>query len=167
MANSLPYPIHTIADAVSQVDQGEDPWFALGCFLHDWWCYAADQRQELICVSPSPTTTLEGKRWAAFFAATVEELCLRISFPSPPWTEQQIYMLETPWFFSPKVIQHDRLLVTTPEPFRRRNIFVSESVLDNKYELHYAFGSKPKWSIWSDQDLQNLRASDGVSSQQA
>jgi hypothetical protein len=165
MATSLPYPIHTIADAASQVDQGEDAWFALGCFLHDWWCYAADQRQELICEPPPPATTLEGKRWAAFFAATVEELCLRISFPCPPWTEQQTYRLETPWFSSSEVVQHDWLLATTPEPFRRRNIFFGGSVLDNKYELHHTFGSKPQWSIWSDQDLQNLAASDGVSSQ--
>ncbi len=37
-------PIHTIADAAAQIAQGEDPWFALGNFLHDWWCYAVDVR---------------------------------------------------------------------------------------------------------------------------
>lgn len=124
-----------------------------------------DQRQELICEPPLPAITLEGKRWAAFCAATVEELCLRISFPCPGWTQQQIYRLETPWFFSSEVIQRDRLLATTPEPFRRRNIFVGGSVLDNKYELQHTFGLKPKWSLWSDQDLQNLTASGKVSSQ--
>ena len=64
------------------------------------------------------------------------------------------------------MIPHDRLLAITPEPFRRHNIFVGGSVLDNKYELHHTFGSKPKWSLWSDQDLQNLAGSDEVSSQE-
>ena len=80
MAMPLPYPIHSIRDAVASIDQGEDPWFALGCFLHNWWRYAVDRRQDLINTPPAPTITEDGKRWAAFFAATVEELCARTSF---------------------------------------------------------------------------------------
>jgi hypothetical protein len=156
MAASLPYPIHTIAGVAMQIDQGEDPWFALGCFLHDWWCYAADHRQALISEPLPPVTTSEGKHWVAFCAATVEELCLRTSFSCPDWLYQKEYVLETPWFFSSQVSQRDWLLSTTPEPFRRRNVFVSESVLDNKYELQPTFDAKPRWSIWSDQDLQKL-----------
>jgi hypothetical protein len=74
MATPLPYPIHSIAAAAAQIDQGEDPWFAIGCFLHGWWSYAVNQRQELIGEPPPPITTPDGKRWAAFCAATVEEL---------------------------------------------------------------------------------------------
>jgi hypothetical protein len=83
MAMSLPYSVHTIAGVIAQIDQGEDPWFALGCFLHDWWCYAADYRQELIAEPLPPATTPEGRHWVAFCAATAEELCLRASLPSP------------------------------------------------------------------------------------
>lgn len=82
MATSLPYPIHSMAVAVAQIDQGEDPWFAIGCFLHDWWCYAKNYRQELISEPPLPTSTRDGKRWAAFCAAAFEELCIRTPFPS-------------------------------------------------------------------------------------
>jgi len=160
MATPLPYPIHSIAAAVAQIDQGEDPWFAIGCFLHDWWSYAVDQRQELIGEPPAPTTTPEGKRWAAFCAATVEELCTRTSFPCPAWVHEQNYVLEDPWFLSSQVAQREWLLLTTPEPFRQRNIFVGGSVLDNKYELRSTFDAKPRWTIWSDQDLQHLAASD-------
>lgn len=156
MAASLPYPIHTIAGVTAQIDQGEDPWFALGCFLHDWWRYAVDHRQELICEPLPSVTTIEGIHWAAFCAATVEELCRRTSFPCPPWVHQQAYRLEKPWFSSPGGAQQDWSLATTPEPFQRRNIFVGGSVLDNKYELQHIFNSKPKWTIWSDQDLQKL-----------
>jgi hypothetical protein len=48
------------------------------------------------------------------------------------------------------------------EPFKRRNIFVGGSIVDNKYELQQT--SKPGWSLWSEQDLKNLAASEEVSS---
>jgi hypothetical protein len=156
MATSLPYPVHTIAGVIVQIDQGEDPWFALGCFFHDWWCYAADYRQELIGEPLPPATTSEGEHWVAFCAATVEELCLRAALSSPDWLSQDQYILETPWFLSSPTPQPESLFSATPEPFRRRNVFVSGSVLDNKYELQQTFGSKPRWSLWSDQDLQKL-----------
>src|SRR5512146_1606355 len=127
MATALPYPIHTIADVAAQIDQGEDPWFALGCFLHDWWCYAADQRQDLIGEPLPSVTSEEGRRWAAFCAATVEELCRRTSFLCPSWVYQPIYRLEVPWFSAPEKTQRDWLLATTPEPFQQRNIFVGGS----------------------------------------
>jgi hypothetical protein len=149
-------PIHTIADAATQIYQGEDPWFALGCFLHDWWCYAVDYRQDLIAKPLPIATTPEGKRWAAFCAAIVEELCFRTSVPCPAWTSQQDYSLEQPWFYYPQPSQRDWLLSTTPEPFKRRNIFVGGNVLDNKYELQRQCCTKPRWAIWSDRELQDL-----------
>jgi hypothetical protein len=157
MASALPYPIHTIAGAAARIYQGEDPWFALGCFLHDWWCHTEDVRWDLIAEPPAPATTLEERRWAAFCAATVEELCARTSLTCPAWTNQQDSFLEHPWFYPPQQSQRDWLLSTTPESFKRRNIFVGGSVLDNKYELQHLFGSKPKWAMWSDQELQQDR----------
>jgi len=164
MATPPPYPIHSIADVVARIDQGEDPWFALGCFLHDWWYYAVDHRQDLISEPPAPAATQEGRRWAAFCAAVVEELCSRTSSPCPVWTHRQDYVLERPWFYFPQLSQRDWLLSTTPEPFKRRNIFVGGSVLDNKYELQHTFDTKPRWSIWSDQELQSLVESNEVPS---
>src|SRR6266849_4968509 len=152
--------LHSIAEVASQIYHGEDPWFSLGCFLHDWWCYGVDSRQDLIAEPPTRATTPEERRWAAFCAATVEELCARTSFPCPAWTNQPDYFLEQPWFYYPQPSQRDWLLSTTPGPFKRRNIFVGGSVLDNKYELQSLFGSKPKWAIWSDQELHDLLGSD-------
>jgi hypothetical protein len=159
MTSPLPYPIHTIAEVATQISQGEDPWFALGGFLHDWWCDAKDYRQDLISEPPLSLTTLEGRRWAAVCAAVVEELCSRTGFPYPTWINLQDYTLEDPWFYSSQPSQRDWLLTTTPQTFQRRNIFIGGNVLDNKYELQQIFGSKPKWTIWSDQELQNLSAS--------
>jgi hypothetical protein len=159
MVSPLSYPIHPIANVATQIYQGEDPWFALGCFLHDWWSNAVDYRQDLIAEPLSPIATRAGNRWAAFCAAVVEELCARTGFPCPAWTERPEYFLEQPWYYYSQASQREWLLSTTPEPFKRRNIFVGGSVLDNKYELQHLYGSKPRWTIWSDQELQNLLAS--------
>lgn len=159
MTTPLPYPIHTIAEVAAQIDQGEDPWFALGGFLHDWWCDAKDYRMDLIAEPPAPLTTPEGKRWGALCAAIVEELCSRTSFLCPAWINQPDYRLEQPWFYSSQPSQRDWLLATTPEAFQRRNIFIGGSILDNKYEFRQRFESKPKWDLWSDQELAHLTAS--------
>lgn len=159
MVSPLPYPIHPIANVETQIYQGEDPWFALGCFLHDWWSDAVDYRQDLIAEPPAPVATVEGKRWASFCAAVVEELCARTGFPCPAWTERPEYFLEQPWYYYSQASQRHWLRSTTPVSFKRRNIFVGGSVLDNKYELQHLYGSKPRWTIWSDQELQNLLAS--------
>src|SRR5437764_3002491 len=129
MISQLPYQIHSVAEAATQIYQGENPWYALGRFLHDWWCYAVDHRQDLIAEPPAIGSTLEGKRWAAFCAATVEELCARTSFPCPSWTNRPDYFLAQPWFYYPQLSQRDWLLATTPEPFKRHNVFVGGSVL--------------------------------------
>jgi hypothetical protein len=156
MTSALPYPLHTLTGAAAQIYQGEDPWYALGCFLHDWWCHTDDVRRELIAEPPAPATTPEERRWAAFCAATVEELCARTSLACPAWINQSDYFLEQPWFYYPQLSQRDWLLSTTPASFQRRNIFVGGSVLDNKYELHHLSGSRPKWAMWSDQELESL-----------
>jgi hypothetical protein len=77
---------------------------------------------------------VEGKRWAAFCAATVEELCNRTSFPCPSWVHQPSYILEKTWFSAPEMVQ-ECLVATTPEPFLRRHIFTAGSMFDNQYEL--------------------------------
>ena len=155
MASPYPYPIHPIADAAAQIAQGEDPWYALGNFLHDWWCYAIDARAELITEPLILGTTLKEKRWAAFCAATVEELCIRTGFSCPEWTSKQDYVLEQPWFYDSQPSHREWLLSTTLEPFKRHNVFVGGNVLDNKYELRQ-FETKPRWEVLSDEFLQKL-----------
>ena len=154
-ASPYPYHIHSIAEVAESIYQGEEPWFALGNFLHDWWWYAVDARADIITEPPILGTTLEEKRWAAFCAATVEELCIRTGFPLPAWTSKLDYVLEQPWFYYPQPSQREWLLTTTPEPFKRHNVFVGRSVLDNKYELRQ-FESKLRWEVLSDEFLQKL-----------
>lgn len=156
MITSLhPYPTHSIANAARQIHQGEDPWVAIGCFLHDWWCHTGNERWNLITEPPTPATRLDTQRWVVLCAAIVEELCLRTSLAPPQWTNQQDYFLRDPWFYYPQSSQREWLLLTTPETFKRRNIFIGGSVLDNKYELKSLFGSPSQQIVWSALELQN------------
>ncbi|GHO44844.1 hypothetical protein [Ktedonospora formicarum] len=153
-SSALPYPIHPIADVVGCIDEGEDPWLALGDFLHDWWCYAVEKRRELIMEPPAVAVTLEGRRWAALCAAVVEELCRRTAFPCPEWINEQDYFLAQPWYYYPDQAERAWLLSTTPEPFKRRNVFVGGTVLDNKYELKQMFDITPiqRRNVWTPQE---------------
>jgi hypothetical protein len=157
VTSSFPYPIHPMASATQQIYQGEDPWFALGCFLHDWWCHNDNERLEFISEPLPSATTPEEKKWAAFCAAVVEELCIRASLASPAWTNQQEYFLAEPWFYDSQPELREWQLTTTPEPFKRRNIFVGSNILDNKYELKKQFKARPAWMIWSEEELQKYR----------
>ena len=153
----LPYELYSIAEAAASIAEGEEPWYALGSFLHDWWCADGDVRTALIAEAPPSTNTLEEKRWGALCAAIVEELCIRTSVLCPDWTEKPKFFLDEPWFYFPQASQQEWLLSTTPKPFRRRNVFVGGNVLDNKYELQQVYSSKPKWSVWTDEELQQYR----------
>lgn len=151
----LSYELHSIADAASAITQGENPWYALGSFLHDWWCAHGAVRERLI--EEAPSLPPEDKHWSALCAAIVEEVCRRTALPCPPWTERTDFFLKEPWWYFPQSSQREWLQATTPEPFRRRNVFVGGSVLDNKYELQHLYGPTLKWRVWTDEELQVYR----------
>ena len=149
---------YPIAEAVEQIYQGEDPWYALGCFLHDWWCHGEEYRKELVIEPPKITPDLHGVRWAAFCAAIVEELCLRTNTPFPSWIHEQRYSLTEAWYMSSPMERSVRLRETSPSPFKRRNIFVSASVLDNKYEFAKTYGKPDALPLWTEEEMQRLYA---------
>lgn len=132
--------LQTMNMAYQEIAQGERPWNALGDFLNYWYCYAADQREDLVreplqlLAEPSD----EVQRWAAFCAATVEFLCKRYEVSCPAWVMEPVYDLNEPWFHglgAKKPHVQARLTLEAPEPFRRRNIFCSERAFQNKYEM--------------------------------
>ncbi|GCE46295.1 hypothetical protein EI42_03100 [Thermosporothrix hazakensis] len=145
----LPYPIHPVSQIPELIVQGEDPWYAVKCFLHDWWCFAVTHRQELIQTPPPVGQTLTQQRWAAFCAAMVEELCNRVAFPHPSWIFQPEYILSRRWVINPYTS------AGTLEPFTRRNIIISKTVLDNKYE--YAAGHQKR--LWTAEEMEQLEKS--------
>ena len=64
---------------------------------------------------------------ANYVAAMVELACGRRHVPIPPWT-RAIVPLTDPWFASASRSLRQYLLMASPAPFRRRNIFIDSSL---------------------------------------
>ena len=62
-----------------------------------------------------------------YLAAVAEYLAERIGVPCPKWAEKR--SLRYPWFTNPSEFLRAVLLVESPPPFRRRNLFVSENAM--------------------------------------
>lgn len=132
--------LQTMAVAYAEICQGEEPWIALGNFMHDWFDYAKDRRFELVAnpISVPIKPNDDMLRWAAFCAASVEWLCEKYGVICPAWVQNSCYSLAQPWFDSPgahKPHVRARLIEQTPEPFARRNIYCGNRMFRNKYEF--------------------------------
>lgn len=65
----------------------------------------------------------------AYLAAVAEYLCRETGLRPPKWTEKPEYFLAEPWFAGGLENLKAILLVESPVPFRRRNLFVSENAM--------------------------------------
>ena len=134
-------PLETMRWAYQQICAGEDPWTGLGCFSHAWYGYAKSRRAALVTepLTKPEQETKYTRRWGAFCAASVEYLCGLHQVPCPEWAHDPAYTLETPWWYTlraddPAIREHIRKV--TPPPFARRNIFCSNRLYQNKYEMY-------------------------------
>lgn len=104
---------------------------AIGDFLDDWRRSAREDRWELVEDGPAVDEQARDMlRWAAFCAAMVEWLCRQDHLPFPSWTSRAEYRLDRPWFLYPGHLLRARQLATTPAPFKMRNIFGGDHMLD-------------------------------------
>lgn len=103
----------------------------LGDFLDDFRqrCSSPKEKLALICETP---VWLDAKTHAdcnAYLAAVVETVCRESSLTPPEWTESPQCYLHRPWFAGGLETLKAILLVESPVPFRRRNLFVSANAL--------------------------------------
>lgn len=137
MNRSKVWKPQTIAETYARIiADPEHPWLAIGDFLDDWRSTTPDKRLALveqpIVIPPAITTNsaqLELHRWAVFCAAMVEWLCRQDNLPFPSWTSQGLLRLSEPWFLYPGDALKPWQLVTTPAPFKMRNIFGGDQML--------------------------------------
>lgn len=133
--------LQTIHLSFQEICEGADPWIPLGNFMNDFFGNFPDQREELVKepIAMPATKTPEHYQWAVFCAASVEYLCQKYQINCPEWVFSSAYeKLSEPWYHSPgahKERVRERLQAQSPEPFARRNIFCSNRVFANKYEL--------------------------------
>jgi hypothetical protein len=131
---TAPYRWHrqTIAETFERIcgRNSTTPWVAIGDFLDDWKRSAVEHRLELVVEPIAPAPTPEIQRWAAFCAAMVEWLCWQDGLSFPEWTKQESYRLKQLWFLYKGWRLRAWQLATTPTPFRMRNIFGGDRMLD-------------------------------------
>ncbi|SRR6266567_2254218 len=131
----------TMKQVYTQISQGTDPWIALGNFVNCWYDYHKAKRRTLVKEAPSlpESPTPEQLRWATFCAASVEYFCQKYAIPCPQWVHDPRYAwLPEAWYYSPYAHLEqvrEELNEESPEPFKRRNIFVSKRIYANKYEI--------------------------------
>ncbi len=126
--------LHTISVAFQEICDGEDPWVALGNFLNYWWDYVNERRYDLV-IDPLPESPLEYQRWAAYCASSVEHLRHKYGEFCPPWVHDPKYILSEPWYYHPKEKVRSWLVNSTPDEFKKRNIYSGNRMFLNKYEL--------------------------------
>jgi hypothetical protein len=127
--------LQTMRVTFEEICQGQDPWIPLGNFMNDWYAYHSDRRPELIADPLPEIYPPELHTWATFCAASVEWFCNTYHLLCPSWVFSSAYTLPEPWFFHDREKVRQRLFVTTPEEFSRRNIFCGNRVFVNKYEF--------------------------------
>jgi hypothetical protein len=107
------------------------PWLAVGDFLDDWRRSAVEDRLGLVESGISPAKSEPAlRRWAAFCSAMVEWLCWQDQLTFPSWTTRPEFHLDEPWFLYPGLALRPWQLATTPAPFKLRNIFGGDHMLD-------------------------------------
>jgi hypothetical protein len=112
--------------------RGEDlPLLMLGDLLDDFRQRSSTPEEKLTLVRDAPEW-LDVETHAdcnAYLAAVTETLCREAAIPPPDWTETPICYLHRPWFAGGLETLKAILLVESPVPFRRRNLFVSANAL--------------------------------------
>ncbi|MEO7018908.1 MAG: hypothetical protein ABI234_02000 [Ktedonobacteraceae bacterium] len=121
---------YNVTESFQRIKHGENPWVALGDFLDDWRRTQQEDRFALVAQPLTDAATPDEQRWAALFAATVEQLCVQEQLPVPGWAIAPHYSLQEPWYPEARTENLRRLLKeTTPEIFKKHNVFGGEDIL--------------------------------------
>ena len=122
------YSRQSAADTLRRIDEGWDPWLAIGQFLDDWRTAEAAQRDGMVA-DALPDTAIEHPRWSALIAAAVDYLCAEDGLAAPAWTRRAEYRLTEPWFLYDGWRLRAWQIAETPVPFRMRNVFGGDRIL--------------------------------------
>jgi hypothetical protein len=131
--------LQTFKRAFSQIVAGEEPWIALGNFMHQFFGAYRDYRAELLReeIEVPDELSVEQWRWAVYIAASVEYLGQRYGLEIPAWAMAEHYRLAEPWYddlCADLAEVQQELREETPEEFARRNVFCGADPWANKYE---------------------------------
>jgi hypothetical protein len=117
----------TLLEVASHILQGADAGMEIKDFLHEFQISGSPAMLEL----PPPTLAglvEKGAMLDAYLQALAVYLSAKLDSDPPPWTRPAIQLPE-PWFASPGAAIRNYLLLSSPAPFRSRNLFIDEDSL--------------------------------------
>ncbi len=131
--------LQTFKRSYAQILAGDEPWYPLGKFMHQFFGRYQSYRAELVreSIEVPEDVTAEQWQWAVWCAASVEYLCNKYGLACPDWALDERYQLSEPWYYDeagdlPEV--QAELRAEAPEEFARRGVFCEANPYRNKYE---------------------------------
>ena len=124
---SSPKRPSTLAEVGERILDGADAGAEVKDFLHE---FQVTRRQDMLSGQPPRLTgrVEHGDRLDAYLQALAVYLSVRLGCDPPDWTWPPITLSE-PWFASPGSAIRNYLLMSSPAPFRTRNLFIDEDSL--------------------------------------
>jgi hypothetical protein len=117
----------SLAEVGQRILTGADAGAEVKDFLHEFQVAAGTTM--LSARPPSLTgNVLHGDRLDAYLQALAVYLSARLNTDPPEWTHPVIVLPE-PWFASSGPAIRNYLLLSSPAPFRMRNLFIDEDSL--------------------------------------
>lgn len=117
----------TLAEVANRILEAGDPGHEIKDFLHEF-----RDGGSLSMLEDEPANLEgqieDGKRLNAFLQALAVYLAVQLNCDPPSWTRTPI-RLSDPWFASPGLALRNYLLLSSPAPFRTRNLFIDEDSL--------------------------------------
>lgn len=118
----------SLAEIADRVLRGEKAGYEVKDFLHEFqWA----GRPDMLATQPARLEgqVADGLLYDAFLQALAVYLAAKLNVEPPPWTRPAT-QLKDPWFASPGIALRNCLLLSSPAPFRMRNIFIDEDSLE-------------------------------------
>jgi hypothetical protein len=117
----------SLAEVADRVLGGVDPGYEVKDFLHEF-----QELRDLSALQQEPVRlenqVPDGRRLDAFLQALAVYLAVSIDADPPSWTREAIRLAE-PWFASAGPALRNYLLLSSPAPFRMRNLFLDQDSL--------------------------------------
>jgi hypothetical protein len=117
----------TLAEVADHVLQGADAGMEIKDFLHEFQVTGSGAMLQQPPAALAGSVE-KGEMLDSYLQALAVYLSARVDADPPPWT-QPAKQLADPWFASPGAAIRNYLLLSSPAPFRSRNLFVDEDSL--------------------------------------
>jgi hypothetical protein len=117
----------TLAEVARHILDGAKAGMEIKDFLHE---FQESRSPAMLQEPPAALAGIveKGAMLDAYLQALAVYLSAKIDTDPPPWTRPAIQLPE-PWFASPGAAIRNYLLLSSPAPFRSRNLFIDEDSL--------------------------------------